>query len=187
VRPGLPPGRPLRIALLPAVAVIAFAVLTSVAVSEPWRSQQMGNDSIALASKGNFDAARAAATSAKNLNPLSADPYFDRAAVEDSAGNKMGAKQALERAVQVQPARSETWRRLGDYYLNNLAQPANAVPMLGAAIYLDPFSQQGRNDYIVALRGQEVAAMTLQRRRALANSKRRKSGKRPARARSTSP
>ncbi|MDQ6811459.1 MAG: O-antigen ligase family protein, partial [Actinomycetota bacterium] len=75
VRPGLPSGRPLRIALLPAVAVIAFAVLTSVAVSEPWRSQQKGNDSIALASKGNFDAARAAATSAKNLNPLSADPY----------------------------------------------------------------------------------------------------------------
>lgn len=186
VRPGLPPGRPLRIALLPAVAVIAFAVLTSVAVSEPWRSQQKGNDAIALAGKGDFDAARAAAKSAEDLDPLSADPYFDLAAVEDSAGNKPGAKQALERAVQVQPARAEAWRRLGEYYLNSLSQPANAVPVLRGAIYLDPFSQQSRNDYVIALRAQDVAAMTTQRR-ARANSKRRKSGKRPRAASSTSP
>jgi tetratricopeptide (TPR) repeat protein len=187
VQPGVPPGRPLRIALLPAVAVIAFAVLTSIAVSEPWRSQQKGNDAIALASKGDFEAARAAATSAVNLDPLSADPYFDRAAVEDSAGNKLGAKKALERAVQVDPAQAEAWRRLGEYYLNDLSQPEAAIPVLRGAIYLDPFSQQGRNDYVVALRAQEVAAMTVQRRRARANSKRRKSGKRPAAASSTSP
>jgi hypothetical protein len=187
VRPALPPGRPLHVALLPAVAVVAFAVLASIAVSEPWRSQQKGNDAIALASKGNFDAARAAAKSAEDLNPLSVDPYFDSAAVEDSAGNKLGAKKALERAVQVQPARAEAWRRLGEYYLNNLSQPANAVPVLGAAIYLDPNSPQSRNDYVVALRGQEVAAMTTQRRSARAKSKRRKSGKPPAAATPTSP
>jgi hypothetical protein len=187
VRPGLPPGRSLRIALLPAVAVIAFAVLTSIAVSEPWRSEQKGNDAIALASKGNFEAARAAAKSAENLDPLSVDPYFDRAAVEDSAGNKPGTKKALEQAVEVEPAQAEAWRRLGEFYLNDLSQPATAIPVLRGAIYLDPFSQQSRNDYVIALRAQEVAAMTVQRRRARANSKRRKSGKRPAAASSTSP
>jgi hypothetical protein len=89
--------------------------------------------------------------------------------------------------VQVQPASPEAWQRLGEYYLNDLSQPALAVPVLRAAIYLDPFSQQSRNDYVVALRAQEAAAAGAQRRRARAKSKRRNSGKRPAAASSTSP
>jgi hypothetical protein len=81
VRPARPRGRALRVALVPAVAVIAFAVLASIAVSEPWRSEQKGDDALALAEKGDFGAALAATKSAENLDPLSVDPYFDRAPV----------------------------------------------------------------------------------------------------------
>ena len=163
-------------------------MLTSIAVSEPWRSEDKGNDAIALASQGNFDGARAAARRAESLDPLSVDPYFDRAAVEDAAGNKLGAVTALERAVQVQPANPEAWQRLGEYYLNNLRQPTQAIPVLRAAIFLDPVNQQSSNDYVVAIRAQQAAALTVvQRRKARASSKRRKSGKPPAAANSTSP
>ena len=188
VRPVLPRGRALQVALAGAAAVIVFAVLASVAVSEPWRSENKGNDAIALAAQGNFGGARSAARSAVNLDPLSVDPYFDRAAVEDAAGNKLGARTALERAVQVQPASPEAWQRLGEYYLNNLRQPTQAIPVLRAAIFLDPFNQQSRNDYVVAIRAEQAQALiVVHRRNARASSKRRKSGKPPAAATSTSP
>jgi tetratricopeptide (TPR) repeat protein len=187
VRPSLPRGRALRVALVPAAVVLAFAVLTSIAVSEPWRSERKGDDALALAEKGDYKGALAATRQAADLDPLSVDPYFDRAAVEDAAGNKPAARQALEQAVQLQPASPEAWQRLGEYYLNDLSQPANAVPVLRAAIYLDPFSQQSRNDYVVAIRAQQAASLTTQRRRARPKSARRKSGTPPAAASSTSP
>jgi len=187
VRPVLPRGRALQVALAGAAAVIVFAVLASVAVSEPWRSEKKGDDAIALAAQGNFAGARSAARSAESLDPLSVDPYFDRAAVEDAAGDKATASKALERAVQVQPASPEAWQRLGEYYLNDLQEPAQAIPVLRAAIYLDPFNQQSRNDYVVAIRALQVQSLTVQRRKARASSKRRKSGKPPPAATSTSP
>ena len=101
---------------------------------------------------------------------------------------------ALEQAVQVQPASPEAWRRLGEYRLNELNQPASALPILRAAIYLDPLSQESRNDYLVAIRAQQAQlaqeaqrAAAVAQRRARARSKRRKSGTPPAAASSTSP
>jgi tetratricopeptide (TPR) repeat protein len=174
--------------------VLAFALLASVAVSQPWRSERKGNEALSLAEKGNFEGARAAARKAEDLDPLSVDPYFDLAAVEDAANDKQAALRALERAVQVQPASPEAWRRLGEYHLSELNQPASALPLLRAAIYLDPLSQQSRNDYLVAIRAQQVEqtqqaqrAAAAAQRRARARSERRKSGTPPAAASSTSP
>jgi tetratricopeptide (TPR) repeat protein len=159
--------------------VIAFAVLASVAVSEPWRSDRKGNDALALAEKGDYKAALAATASARDIDPLSTDPYFDRAAVEDAAGDRAAARQALEQAVQLQPASPEAWQRLGEYYLNSLSQPAKAVPVLRAAIYLDPFSQQSRADYVVALRAEaaEQAARAAAASRARAAAQRHRAGR----------
>jgi tetratricopeptide (TPR) repeat protein len=190
VKPALPRARARRRVLAIGVPVLAFAVLTSVAVSQPWRSERKGNDALNLAGKGNFRAALAATASAHDLDPLSVDPYFDRAAVEDAAGHKAAARTALEQAVRVQPASPEAWQRLGEYYLNDLSLPAKAVPVLRAAIYLDPFSQQSRTEYVVALRAQQVQALQAaeaQRLRARAKSVRRRSGTPPAAPSSTSP
>jgi tetratricopeptide (TPR) repeat protein len=184
VQPEMPRGRR-RAALVTVGVVLAFAVLTSVAVSQPWRAEEKGDDAIALAEKGDFAAALTATQSAEDLNPLSIDPFFDRAAVENAAGHKLAARFALERAVQLQPASPEAWRRLGEYYLTELSQPARAVPVLRAAVYLDPFSQLNRNLYVVALRAAEF--QQAQRRAARANSVRRKNGTPPAPAASTSP
>jgi tetratricopeptide (TPR) repeat protein len=191
VRPERPSGRARRGALVAVVAVLAFALLASAAVSQPWRSERKGNDALALAEDGDFAGARAAAAEAEDLDPLSLDPYFDRAAIENAAGNKAGARRALERAVQVQPASQEAWLRLGEYQLNELSAPERALPILRAAIYLDPLSPQSTTDYIVALRAQRLAeaerAAAAAQRRARARIERLKGAKPPAAANSTSP
>lgn len=190
VRPEVPRGGARRLAIGAAAAVLAFALLTSVAVSQPWRSERKGNDALALAEKGDYKAALAATKKAEDLDPLSVDPYLDRAAVEDAANDKPAALRALEQAVQVQPANPETWRRLGEYH-TALNQPADALPILRAAIYLDPLSQESRNDYLNAIRAEQAQvaqrAAAAAQRRARAKSARRKAGKLPAAASSTSP
>jgi tetratricopeptide (TPR) repeat protein len=191
VQPEVPRGRARRGAVAAVAGVLAFALLASVAVSQPWRSERKGNDALALAEKDDFNAALAAAHDAEDLDPLSVDPYFDRAAVEDAMGDKPGALRALEQAVQVQPASPEAWRRLGEYQLNDLSRSAEALPILRAAIYLDPLSQESRNAYLQAIRAQQAQqaqrAAAAAQRRARAKSVRRKSGAPPASASSSSP
>jgi tetratricopeptide (TPR) repeat protein len=136
--------------------VLAFALLSGLAMAQPWRAQQKGEDALSLAQAGDFAAARAATEKAKDVNPLSAEPYFERAAVEDAADNDRGAVAELERAVQVVPADPEAWRRLGDYYLAPLSEPDQALPILRGALFLDPLSDEARGSYLAALRAQQV-------------------------------
>ena len=96
----------------------------------------------------------------RDINPLSVEPYFERAAIEDAAGNRPPRPRALEDAVRLEPASPEAWRRLGDYYVGNLDEPARAIPVLRAALFLDPASPLNRGAYLVALR-----ARRLERRR----------------------
>src|SRR6185436_11965828 len=79
VRPELPArGRPLRLAIAAAAGVAVFAILASVAVSQPWRSERKGGDAIALAAKHYFFNDTATTEKAEDLDPLSIDPYLDR-------------------------------------------------------------------------------------------------------------
>ena len=61
---------------------------------------------------------------AAQLNPLSVDPLFQLAFIDDARGDTQGAKRALEDATRLQPANVETWRRLGRYRLSVLDDPA---------------------------------------------------------------
>jgi tetratricopeptide (TPR) repeat protein len=191
VRPELPAKRARRFAFGTAAFVLAFGLLAAVAVSQPWRSERKGNDALALSEKGDFKGALAAARKAEDIDPLSIDPYLDMAAVEDAAGDKQAAVRALEQAVQVQPASPEAWQRLGEYRLNELGQPAPALPILQAALYLDPLSSQSRADYVAALRAQQALqaqqAAAAAQRRARAKSVRRKRGSPPAATSTKSP
>ena len=131
------------------------AVLTSVAVdaSRGARSAK-GNDALPLAEQGRLRGRTRGRQQREDLDPLSVDPYFERAAIEDAARQPgRGARRALERAVQArarQPRGLAAARRVLPERLS--PSPAGRVPVLRAALYLDPFSQQSRSDYVVALR-----------------------------------
>ena len=92
---------------------------------------------------GKYDAAAAKARRAGELNPLSVDPLFLLAFIDDARGDKHGAKRALERATRLQPANVEAWRRLGRYRLSVLDDPRARSTRSGVAFYLDPASDRG--------------------------------------------
>jgi len=133
-----------------ALGVLAFAAVAAFAIWQPLRSVQAGNDALLELSQGRSDTARSTALTARKRNPLSVEPLFDLAVIEDSAGNRPAARRALERAVALQPANPETWRRLGNFRLNALGDPQGARNALRAALYLDPNSIQATSDYILA-------------------------------------
>jgi tetratricopeptide (TPR) repeat protein len=156
VRASFPRGASLRRRAPAAAAVIGLAVITVLAVAQPWRAEQQGDDALQLAGEGDYAAARQAAEKARELNPLSVQPYFELAAVEDAAGNPQAALTDLQRAVQLQPASPEAWRRLGDYYLDPISDPSRALPVLRGALYLDPESVDGRASFVAALRASKL-------------------------------
>jgi tetratricopeptide (TPR) repeat protein len=159
----MPRGRALRARVALAAGAIALAGLAAVAVAQPWRADDQGDEALALLSEGNFAGARAAADRAHDINPLSIEPYFEQAEIEQAAGRPRRATRPLEDAVRLEPASPEAWRRLGEHYVATLDQPARAIPVLRAALFLDPTSSLNRGAYLVALR-----ARMLERQDALA-------------------
>ena len=156
VRPALPRGPVLWRRGVVALAVLASAAVAVPAVTQEWRAQRKGDDALELAGAGRFPEARASSLRAKDLNPLSAEPYIELSAVDDAAGDRRGALAALQRAVQVEPANPEAWRRLGSYYLQRMSEPARAIGALHAALFLDPLSEPARTDFVAALRAQRL-------------------------------
>ena len=178
--PSRVPFRPTGARGVAALAVIAVAVVSALAVAQPWRADREGDESLALLDKGDIPAARAAVERAADINPLSVEPYFERAAIEDAAGNRRAAARALEDAVRLEPASPEAWRRLGEYYAVNLDEPGRAVPVLQGALYLDPASPLNRSAYLVALRARNAAVA--EREAAERAARRRRAARRAARA-----
>ena len=144
--------RPPRLAGAAAVAVLALAFVTSWAALQPVRSAHAADAALDLAQLGKYDAAAAEAQRAAELDPLSVDPLFQLAYIDDARGDTQGAKRALEDATRLQPANVETWRRLGRYRLSVLNDPKGAVDAFKLAFYLDPASDRGPSDYLEASR-----------------------------------
>lgn len=173
-------SRPPRQRLYPRLGIAlglgGVAVVAALAVAQPWRAEQKGEEALRLAGAGDYTGARTAADQAKKINRLSVEPYFERAAVEDAAGNRQLALLMLQRAIQLEPASAEAWRRLGDYYLVALSDPARAVPVLRGALFLDPLSKPARASFLTALRAEQL----LLRRTAASSRQERVPGKRYA-------
>jgi tetratricopeptide (TPR) repeat protein len=129
---------------------VALGLLVAWTALQPLRAQQRGDAALAAAEKGDFAAARAAARQAHDRNPLSPDPYFDLATVEDAAGRTAAARVALERAVRLVPSSPETWRRLGAYELDVLDRPRTALRALSAAVALAPNDPTVQGDFLRA-------------------------------------
>jgi O-Antigen ligase len=125
---------PLRMGI--AVAVVVGALLTAWAQWQPQRSNDASQRALAL-SAGNPVAARAAAQSAVDYDPVSAEALFTLSTIQQRAGQSALARATLVRAVHLQPSNPQTWLTLGEYDLRN-GNPKAAMRELRAAVYLNP-------------------------------------------------
>jgi cytochrome c-type biogenesis protein CcmH/NrfG len=135
-----------------AALVLVIALVTAWWSYQPVRSEHASDAAFDRLDRGNPAGAVAVARVAVDRNPLSADPLFDLAALQQARGRFRDAEAALERAVRLQPADAETWRRLGRLELSVLHKPDAALKDFRAAYYLDPHSAQSVSDVIEATR-----------------------------------
>jgi tetratricopeptide (TPR) repeat protein len=140
-----------------ALAAVAIALAAGWAAWQPERAVTAGNDALAAIEHGHLGQARALAQSAHDRNPLSPDPYYDVAAVEQAAHRNDLARKAFERAVQLQPANPGTWLNLAQFELT-VGRPRAALADLGPALYLDPRSPNALQAYLQATRMAQAPA-----------------------------
>ncbi len=141
-----------RTRLAGAIAVAVIALAAAWATWQPERSFHAGNEALALLDAGKTDQARQKAIRARELNPLSIEPLFDRSAVELRANRKVQARTALEQAVRLQPSNPTPWIRLAEFELLVAGNPRVALDILGPALYLDPRSTSGVSLFLDAKR-----------------------------------
>ena len=137
---------------LAAVLVVAIALIAAWAAYQPVRAAHAGEVAYDRLDEGQPEAAAEVARLAVRRDPLSVDPLFELAAIEQARGDVAQSRIALEKAVQLQPANAETWRRLGRLRLSTLHDPKGALKAFQAAYYLDPVSSQSVSDVLEASR-----------------------------------
>jgi predicted Zn-dependent protease len=140
-----------------AAATMAVAFVAAWVIWQPQRSASAADAALSALSKDHVDAAYADVVKAQHRNPLSVEPLFDQALIELSVGRTKPARRALERAVRLQPANAEAWRRLGELDLRVLNQPRPALDELRAALYLNPNSEAIRREFLAASRALAAA------------------------------
>ena len=143
----VPPLRALAVG-----TVIAIALAAAWTAYQPVRAVHAGDAAFDRLDQGQPEAAADIARIATERNPLSVDPLFELAAIEEATGSTQEAEAALERAVELQPANAEAWRRLGRLRLSTLNDPKGALSAFQAAYYLDPQSPASTSDVIEASR-----------------------------------
>jgi len=141
-----PTGFTRRVLARPRVIAAGTAILLALAASwatlQPLRAQRAGEDALSALDRGRIDQAREHSRRAASINPLSIDPLFDLAAIEQRAGRNLQARKALEEAVRLQPANARSWRRLATFRLDVQRDARAALDALGPALYLDPRSSE---------------------------------------------
>jgi hypothetical protein len=144
-----------RFPWLPAAAaalVLALAGAAAWAAFQPVRAVHAGDAAIDRLERGELEAAVSIAEIARDRNPLSPEPLWELAFVEEQRGRLANAEDALQEAVRLQPANAETWRRLGRFQLSTLNEPANALASFRAAYFLDPRNPVSTSDFLEASR-----------------------------------
>jgi cytochrome c-type biogenesis protein CcmH/NrfG len=145
-------GDPRGVRTAAAALVLVIALIACWWAYQPVRSLHASNAAFDRLDRGAPAAAAAVARIAVDRNPLSADPLFDLATIEQARGNTAAARSALERAVRLQPADAETWRRLGELQLGAMHDAQAALRDFRAAYFLDPKNPQSVSDVIEATR-----------------------------------
>jgi O-antigen ligase len=136
---GRPPRR-LR-SRVGAVAAIAVALAAGASVATPWLARQAVLDVSPALERGDVEGARDAAERARSLDPLSLDPVFALARVEEDAGDAPAALDAYRRATDLQPDNPAAWYELGLYEFSR-GDRCSAYVHLNRAYTLDPAGLQ---------------------------------------------
>ena len=138
---GRPAGELVRRPLLGVGAVLlAFAVLVSFA--SPRLAERSVRASTRALDDGDFERARDGALRARSLNPLSVDPVFALARIEERRGRLAAAEDRYVEAVNLQPENPATWYALGLFEFEALAEMCSAYKYLNEAYTLDPSGNQ---------------------------------------------
>ena len=119
----------LALGLVVATGVIAWATY------QPLRSANTADAALVALDDGDVRQARELTVRASEIDPLTVEPLFNLAVIE--ARRPAVARQALERAVQLQPQNAATWLRLAEYDAD-IGDEGGALAALRAALYLDP-------------------------------------------------
>jgi cytochrome c-type biogenesis protein CcmH/NrfG len=138
--------------VLAAVLVVLVALVAAWSAYQPVRAVHASDAAFDRLDAGAPAAAADIARIGSQRNPLSVDPLFDLAAIEQARGRTREAQLALERAVRLQPANAATWSRLGRLRLSVLNDPRGALRAFRAAYFLDPRSPQTVSDVLEASR-----------------------------------
>jgi tetratricopeptide (TPR) repeat protein len=91
--------------------------------------------------RGDLAAAADSADRAHSLDPLSLDPLFARARVEEVRGDTEAALATYRDAARLQPENPETWYELGLYEFHR-GDRCSAYVHLNEAYTLDPSGRQ---------------------------------------------
>ena len=126
-----------------AAAAAALALAACLTVATPWLARQAELDVNPALERGDVEAARDAAKLARSLDPLSLDPLFARARVEEDAGDEQAALDAYRRAADLQPENPVSWYELGLYEFSR-GDRCSAYVHLNRSYTLDPAGLQWR-------------------------------------------
>ena len=148
-------GRSARAGARRVLAALALVVALAAAWAayQPVRSVHAGDEALDRLDAGAYEPAVAIAQTAVDRNPLSVDPLFDLAAIQQARGQTPRRRRPRScSATELQPANAEAWRRLGQFRLDALAEPRAALKDFQVAYYLDPQNRRSWTDLIDATR-----------------------------------
>jgi tetratricopeptide (TPR) repeat protein len=123
---------------------------------QPQRSHAEARQAYNLLGDGKADSAVQAAVDAEDINPLSLEPIFARAAALEEKGDLKAAEAHLSRGVREHSSDPAAWLRLAQFQLFTLDEPKRAQKTLLGAIALDPNSREAAYAYFetrVRIRG----------------------------------
>ena len=124
-----------------ALVVAAVALILAWFVYQPLHSANADEAAIQALSSGNTAAAFNHAQTAADVYPVSVEPLWELATIDQAVGRRAAAQHELQRAVDRQPQNAQTYLQLGQFYLQT-RRPSPAVVALAHAKRLDLGSQE---------------------------------------------
>jgi tetratricopeptide (TPR) repeat protein len=125
-----------------AVATVLVALVALASFASPRVAESKVRESTRALDERDFDAARDAADRARLLNPLSVEPIWALARVDERQGRFEDAEERYVQAVELQPENPETWYALGLYEFQVRGNMCAAYEFLNNAYTLDPAGSQ---------------------------------------------
>ena len=126
------------------VGVLLLAAVVLASFSFPRLADRAERRSTRALASGELENARDLAAWARFFNPVSAEPLYAKARVEERAGNVLRAERAYLRAVELQPGNPETWYTYGIFEFEVRDNMCAAYRALNEAYTRDPSGSQWR-------------------------------------------